>query len=199
MYTSLPVRAEDMGATVVYELQHVNQAEGYGTAQVLGRLPDLAAMPEGPLVRIHSRCVYGEVFDSVECDCGPQFRVSRRLMAQDGAGIFFYLEGQEGRGAGLSNKAEGYKLTQTEGLDTYRAYERLGVPFDQREYGHCARFLEWAGISKVRLLTNNQHKIGELGLAEVVRVPLIVGVSSANVEYLRTKRDVDGHLFSEDM
>jgi len=57
---------------------------------------------DGALVRIHSRCMYSEVFASRECDCGWQLRESRKLLTLQG-GVLIHLD-QEGRGAGLQAK-----------------------------------------------------------------------------------------------
>ena len=80
----------------------------------------------GSLVRIHSRCTYSEVFASRECDCGWQLQMSRHLLTMRG-GALIYLD-QEGRGAGLRAKAEAYRMYQEDGLDTFQAYEKLGLP-----------------------------------------------------------------------
>ncbi len=46
---------------------------------------------EGVLVRMHSRCVYGDVFGSTQCDCGRLLRGSLRAIAEEGAGVLVYL------------------------------------------------------------------------------------------------------------
>ena len=70
--------------------------------------------------------MYSEVFGSRECDCGWQLRRSRELLTVQG-GVLIYLD-QEGRGAGLRAKADAYRLNNEDGLDTYQAYEKLGLP-----------------------------------------------------------------------
>jgi GTP cyclohydrolase II len=148
---------------------------------------------DGSLVRIHSRCMYSEVFASCECDCGWQLQKSRELLTLQG-GVLIYLD-QEGRGAGLRAKAEAYRLHQEEDLDTYEAYERLGLPPDLRDYADAVQFLKELGLASVRLLTNNPSKIEALekeGM-RVVRVPLQAVPTSATVEYLQAKK-LHGHL-----
>ncbi|HSA84043.1 MAG TPA: GTP cyclohydrolase II [Patescibacteria group bacterium] len=179
-----------------FVLNSATPGEGRMIVSALGGFDANAALEHGPLVRMHSACVYGEVLQSTDCDCGPQLEAAKSRMRGEGTGILFYLH-QEGRGAGLPTKAKAYELQESEGLDTKEAYERLGVPFDQREYRHCAVVLRDNGITKVRLMSNNPHKIQALEEAgiSVVRVPLIVGVTEQNLPYLRTKRDKAGHLF----
>jgi GTP cyclohydrolase II len=148
---------------------------------------------DGSLVRIHSKCMYSEVFDSRECDCGWQLRRSRELLAVQG-GVLIYLD-QEGRGAGLWAKAEAYRINQEEGLDTYQAYEKSGLPLDSRDYADAAQVLKDLGLESVKLLTNNPGKIEALEKAgiTVVRVPLRAEPTPTTVAYLQAKK-LHGHL-----
>src|SRR3972149_3460572 len=52
------------------------------------------------LVRMHSRCLTGDVFGSRRCDCGWQLAASMRMIAAEGAGVVGDLD-QAGRGIGL--------------------------------------------------------------------------------------------------
>src|SRR6266850_517568 len=61
-----------------------------------------AAGRENVLVRMHSRCMTGDVFHSARCDCGWQLDNAMRMIANEGAGVVVYLD-QEGRGIGLLN------------------------------------------------------------------------------------------------
>ena len=46
---------------------------------------------ETVLVRMHSRCVYGDVFGSTDCECGRLVRDSMRAIAEEGRGVLVYL------------------------------------------------------------------------------------------------------------
>lgn len=148
------------------------------------------------LVRIHSRCLYGEALGSQDCDCGPELTTSLDLIQDAGAGILIYLE-QEGRGAGLLAKAQGYHESERTGADTFLSYERLGYPADDRNYEHAAAGLRELGLTAVRLLTNNPEKIEQLehsGIT-VTRIPLLTPpLSDRAAEYLTAKRLRRGHL-----
>jgi 3,4-dihydroxy 2-butanone 4-phosphate synthase / GTP cyclohydrolase II len=197
----LKLTLADLGEVEVFELRPQTKQEGEGVAIVLGSLESMAKVAGGPLVRVHSCCLFGDTLGSMECDCGAQLNASKSKLAIEGQGIIFYLIGHEGRGAGLQTKMRGYQLQQAAGVDTFEAYTRLKVPFDQREYGHCARFLNRHGIDSVRLLSNNPKKESSLVEAgiHVLRIQLLVGVKDTNKEYMKTKRDKAGHIIPHDL
>ena len=151
-----------------------------------------------PLVRIHSQCLTGDVFHSLRCDCRQQLELSLSLIAGEGAGILIY-EQKEGRGIGLMAKLQAYEL-QDAGLDTVEANERLGFKADERNYTLPGEILKALGVTRVRLLSNNPDKVEALeraGVRVVERVPCEVTPSPHAEEYLRTKKEKLGHLFSE--
>jgi len=147
------------------------------------------------LVRMHSKCLTGDVFASERCDCGWQLHNAMRMIAQEGRGVVVYLD-QEGRGIGLVNKLKAYEL-QDAGHDTVTANEKLGFKADLRNYGIGAQILLDLGLSSIRVLTNNPMKLVGLegyGLEIVERVPIIPPASDENRSYLEVKRDKLGHF-----
>jgi 3,4-dihydroxy 2-butanone 4-phosphate synthase/GTP cyclohydrolase II len=149
------------------------------------------------LVRVHSKCLTGDVFHSSRCDCGAQLDAAMHRIATEGRGVLLYLN-QEGRGIGLANKIRAYEL-QDQGLDTVEANERLGFKADQRDYGIGAQVLSDLGIRTMRLLTNNPRKFVGLqgyGLAVSEAVPLEIPASDATRKYLKAKKDKLGHTLS---
>jgi GTP cyclohydrolase II len=150
-----------------------------------------------PLVRIHSQCLTGDVFGSLRCDCRQQLEMALSMIAESGAGILLY-EQQEGRGIGLMAKLQAYEL-QDQGLDTVEANERLGFKPDHREFALPAEILKALGVSSVRLLSNNPDKVAALekgGIVVVERVPCEVTPSEHSEDYLKTKKEKLGHLFT---
>jgi len=150
-----------------------------------------------PLVRIHSQCLTGDVFGSLRCDCRQQLEMALSMIASEGTGVLIY-EQQEGRGIGLMAKLQAYEL-QDCGLDTVEANERLGFKADQREFLLPAEILRSLGLPSVRLLSNNPEKVAALeraGITVTERIPCEVAPSIHAQDYLKTKKEKLGHLFS---
>jgi 3,4-dihydroxy 2-butanone 4-phosphate synthase/GTP cyclohydrolase II len=152
---------------------------------------------DGVLVRVHSRCLTGDVFHSARCDCGAQLDAAMERIAIEGRGVLLYLN-QEGRGIGLANKIRAYEL-QEQGLDTVEANERLGFKADQRDYGIGVQILKDLGVRSMRLLSNNPRKLVGLegyGLSVAEWLPLEVPASDHSRHYLRVKKEKLGHKLS---
>ena len=146
------------------------------------------------LVRVHSKCLTGDVFHSARCDCGPQLEAAMQRISEEGRGVLLYLN-QEGRGIGLTNKIRAYEL-QDQGLDTVEANERLGFKADQRDYGIGVQILKDLGVRSMRLLSNNPRKLVgiegyQLSVAEWL--PLEIPASDHTRGYLKTKKEKLGH------
>jgi len=157
---------------------------------------DIHSVP--PLVRIHSQCLTGDVFHSMRCDCRQQLELALSMIAAAGAGILLY-EQQEGRGIGLMAKLQAYEL-QDRGLDTVEANVELGYDNDYREYKLPAEMLRQLGVKQVRLISNNPDKVAALenaGIEVVERVSAEVEPYEHSENYLRTKKEKMGHLFTE--
>ncbi|MFF8716593.1 bifunctional 3,4-dihydroxy-2-butanone-4-phosphate synthase/GTP cyclohydrolase II [Streptomyces sp. NPDC015184] len=147
------------------------------------------------LVRVHSECLTGDIFQSQRCDCGPQLHASMRRITEEGRGVVVYLRGHEGRGIGLLSKLRAYEL-QERGVDTLDANLELGLPADARDYAAGAQILKDLGVRSLRLMTNNPDKTAAIlrhGLAVTGREPMPVQAGEHNLRYLRTKRDRMGH------
>lgn len=161
------------------------------TALVKGEIGDGTDV----MVRVHSKCLTGDVFGSLRCDCGPQLDTAMKRIAAEGRGVLLYLN-QEGRGIGLANKIRAYEL-QDQGLDTVEANEKLGFKPDQRDYGIGAQILRDLKVRTMRLLTNNPRKFVGLegyGLSVTETLSLEVAPSTEFTRrYMKTKKDKLGH------
>jgi 3,4-dihydroxy 2-butanone 4-phosphate synthase / GTP cyclohydrolase II len=160
-------------------------------ALVFGDLGD----GEDVLVRMHSKCLTGDTFHSLRCDCRWQLHEAMHRVAERGRGVIVYLD-QEGRGIGLLNKLKAYGL-QDAGKDTVEANEALGFQADLRNFGIGAQILLDLGVRSIRVMTNNPKKVvGVEGYGlrisgtERIQAP----ETAENADYLRVKREKLGHL-----
>ncbi len=168
-----------------------------------GNLLVFGHVTNGCLVRIHSRCLYGDALRSDDCDCGPELDAAMNMIQDScdtgGGGVLVYLE-QEGRGAGLIRKAKGLRHSELFGIDTFGSYEALAYHPDSRSYKVAAKALVALGLRSICLLTNNPDKITEVESAgiTVARVPLITEARSDRARaYLDAKRRIRGHFLPD--
>jgi 3,4-dihydroxy 2-butanone 4-phosphate synthase / GTP cyclohydrolase II len=192
---------------LVHRVAEARLPTGHGEFRIIGYRNDVdsaehvalifgeVAGQEDILVRMHSKCLTGDVFGSLRCDCGPQLEAAMARITREGRGVVVYLD-QEGRGIGLLNKLRAYVI-QDAGADTVAANQKLGFAPDLRNYGIGAQILRDLGLSTIRLMTNNPRKVVGLdayGLRIVERVPLDTHRTEENEAYLAAKRDKLGHL-----
>jgi 3,4-dihydroxy 2-butanone 4-phosphate synthase/GTP cyclohydrolase II len=114
------------------------------------------ARQENVLVRMHARCVYGDVFGSTRCECQQMTRGSLARIAEDGAGVLVYLH-ESGLGARTHHPPQ------------------PGQAPPQHETGIGAQILADLGLSTIRLLTNHPRKVIGLdafGIEIVEQVPV---------------------------
>jgi GTP cyclohydrolase II len=183
----MPIAASDDCTLVLFRETH---GDAEHVAIVVGQPNLTKPVP----VRMHSACLTGDLLGSLRCDCGDQLRLGIAHLAKTG-GVLLYLS-QEGRGTGLANKLRAYRL-QDAGLDTIDADRYLGFCADERDFGPAVAMLKQLGISRIRLLTNNPHKIDFLrraGLDVADRLALLAPVNPFNARYVQTKLERAGHF-----
>lgn len=133
---------------------------------------------EEVLVRVHSACIGGHVFNSVECECVAEMAAAQRAMQNEGRGVIIYLD-QEGKGNGhlALMKSIPFKLA---GHSQGEAYEMAGYASDARDYQPAAAILKDLGVGSVRLLTDNPAKadgLSKLGITVTSAKPLFKTVT----------------------
>ena len=119
--------------------------------------------PEGAedlLCRVHSSCIFGHVFNSIECDCREQMEMSQQLIQKAGRGIVIWLD-QEGKGNGHFALLKSVEFKRA-GLAQADAYEAVGFKRDARDFTRAAEILKMLGVKSIRMLTNNPDKVDTL-------------------------------------
>ncbi|PIV55631.1 3,4-dihydroxy-2-butanone-4-phosphate synthase [Candidatus Desantisbacteria bacterium CG_4_10_14_0_8_um_filter_48_22] len=97
------------------------------------------------LVRIHSQCFVGDVFQSQSCACGQHLHESLKIISKSKKGVFVYMCQNE---EGLINRI--------------KPNSNSGSNQDLRDYGIGAQILKDLGLTSIRLLMNNPRKIAGL-------------------------------------
>lgn len=117
------------------------------------------------LCRVHSSCIFGHYFNSIECDCQEQMDVSQQLIQQKGKGIVILLE-QEGKGNGHFALLNSVKYKR-QGQKQADAYEAAGFKKDARDFSPAGKILKQLGVQSVVMLTNNPKKVEILSQFEI--------------------------------
>jgi 3,4-dihydroxy 2-butanone 4-phosphate synthase / GTP cyclohydrolase II len=122
------------------------------------------------LVRVHSQCTPGDIFNSIRCGCRAKLDKAMELVQQEDQGVIIYIQ-QEGRGLRLAR----YQTLEGGGQAMSEAHKEDCLEADLRNYGVGAQILVALGVKKMRLLTNNPKKIKGLegyDLTMMGRVPM---------------------------
>ncbi|MEI7033339.1 GTP cyclohydrolase II [Streptomyces pratensis] len=155
----------------------------------------------GTVVRLHSSCIFGEALAACDCDCGPQLVTAMQEVDKRGSGAIVYLY-QEGRGAGLDFKIQGMERQRVRGINSYQAYESLGLPRDLRDYALAGTALADLGFARaVTLMSNNPTKrkaLEELGYTVEAQFALSYAVSQRAYDYLMMKQVEGDHSLDFD-
>ncbi len=112
---------------------------------------------EEVLCRVHSSCIFGHYFNSVECDCQEQMDISQQLIQQAGKGIIILMD-QEGKGNGHFALLNSVKYKRA-GISQGEAYEAAGFKKEARDFSAAAKILQHLQVKSIIMLTNNPKKV----------------------------------------
>ncbi len=168
---------------VFQTVRYVSRLDGIAHfALVLGNVQGKSDV----LVRMHSHCVYGDVFHSLDCDCQALTEAALAAIASAGAGVFVYLHQT---GPGIQTYLEhGQQHLATHGC-TAVAHQ---VPMErdkpiQHEAGIGAQILSDLGLTTIRLLTNRPRKVvGLEGFGIHITEQIAFGTAGAEAPAVQT-------------
>ena len=124
---------------------------------------------ERVLVRMHSRCLYGDVFGSTGCECARLVRDSLAAIAREGRGVLVYLHE-----TGPGFRIDGSRMV-SHSREFLHYQGEAGQRQLQHEHGIGAQILSDLGLHTIRLLTNHPRKIVALegfGIEIVDQMPV---------------------------
>jgi 3,4-dihydroxy 2-butanone 4-phosphate synthase/GTP cyclohydrolase II len=127
------------------------------------------------LVRMHSRDLMGDVFQSVDYPSHRLIEQSMQRIAEEGRGVLVYLH-QTGLGFGLEALADGGHRIVPHAKESLREGGEQGERRLQYQAGIGAQILRDLGLSEIRLLTNHPRKVVGLegfGITIVEQVPVL--------------------------
>ena len=125
------------------------------------------------LVRVHTSCLYGDVFHSLDCDCHQSIEAAQRTISRSECGVILYLH-QTGPGLRTSWE-DGHRKIITHG--------RVQSGVVQHEAGLGAQILSDLGLSTIRLLTNHPRRVvGLEGFGIQITGQIPFSITPARVE-----------------
>jgi 3,4-dihydroxy 2-butanone 4-phosphate synthase/GTP cyclohydrolase II len=151
---SLTKRSEGCLPTEFGEFKTVTFVSTVDGEQHLALVRGDIAGEKDVLVRMHARCVLGDVFGSTQCDCQATLHASLQRIAEEGRGVLVYIH-ESGLGE--------------------RKHSPAGDRRPIHETGIGAQILSALGLSTIRLLTNHPRRVFGLdafGIEITERVPL---------------------------
>lgn len=131
-----------------------------GQAESIALVRGDVAGGEGVICRIHSACIGGHVFNSIECECAAEMAAAQAMVSEAGRGVIIYLD-QEGKGNGHMALIESIPYKKA-GLSQADAYIKAGYVADARSFRPAAEILADLRVGSVVLLSNNPGKAGDL-------------------------------------
>lgn len=146
-----------------------------GQKEAIAFLMGEVAGGEEILCRLHSSCIFGHYFNSIECDCREQMEASQQMIQKAGKGIIILLD-QEGKGNGHFALLKSVAFKR-EGLKQADAYEAVGFKKDARDFRVAAEILNEIGVHSIRMITDNPLKtetLKQYGIRVAGALPAVV-------------------------
>ncbi|HUS18348.1 MAG TPA: 3,4-dihydroxy-2-butanone-4-phosphate synthase, partial [Terriglobales bacterium] len=174
----LPTRYGDF-RMIAYESQLDGESHVALVKGEVGKGDPATADNHPTLVRMHSHCLVGDIFEATWCDCHEVIDKSLRLIAEEGRGALIYLH-QTGKGFSVE------QVDDKPVLAFHRDVREPNHPNHQRktqrDIGIGAQILSDLNLHRIRLLTNHPRKVAALEgfqIEIVEQVPIVLRNSVA--------------------
>jgi 3,4-dihydroxy 2-butanone 4-phosphate synthase / GTP cyclohydrolase II len=131
------------------------------------------------LVRVHSHCVYGDVFHSLDCDCHQLIASALESIVRAECGVLLYLH-QNGPGLNVVWR-EGARELVGHSREQGMVPSSHGHQPVQHEAGVGAQILSDLGLTSIHLLTNHPRKVAGLeafGIQITAQIPFPAHIES---------------------
>ena len=102
------------------------------------------------LVRVHSECLPGDVFESESCHCSQRLQEAMARIEREGRGVLLYLR-NSGSGAGLLERM----MIHASIRPSPKASPGVEKAVDDRDYGIGAQILFDLGVRTMRVLSDH--------------------------------------------
>jgi len=152
---------------------------------------------ENVLVRMHSKCLTGDVFHSRRCDCGWQLHTAMEMIAHEGV-VRSCISIRKGAGLGCSTSSKRINSRTPVRIRSKPTKHLALVRLAQLWY-LARKFCFDLGLHSIRVLTNNPKKIVDskaMACTSPIAFAIVPPETSDNAEYLRTKQTKLGHLLA---
>jgi GTP cyclohydrolase II len=124
------------------------------------------ANTENVLCRIHSACLGGHVFNSIECECAGEMASAQAAIQREGRGVIIYLD-QEGKGNGHLALMQSIPFKKA-GDSQADAYVKAGFAADNRSYRVVTGILADLKARSIVLLSNGAAKADALRSESII-------------------------------
>jgi 3,4-dihydroxy 2-butanone 4-phosphate synthase / GTP cyclohydrolase II len=131
------------------------------------------------LVRVHSHCVYGDIFHSLDCECRELVAAALETISRADCGVLVYLH-QTGPGMSSVSRDGRRELIGHGRPQTGFAVSEGQQPV-QHEAGVGAQILSDLGLTSIHLLTNHPRKVPGLegfGIQITEQIPFPADVTA---------------------
>lgn len=112
---------------------------------------------ESVICRVHSSCIHGHYFNSLECSCKQEMDEAMQAIQKAGYGIIILMD-HEGKGNSHMGLLKSIPFKR-QGVPQAEAYQKAGYSADARDFSTAPKIIKHFGIKSLQLMTANKSKV----------------------------------------